>query len=148
MGCGWDCTQHLLWRLDNSDLSHVSPKLAIVLIGTNNWSDPAAEVAAGIIAVCRRLRTALPGMKILLLAIFPRDHEPTELRAKNASASLLASEIADGEMIHSLDISALFLDDSGKLSADIMPDFLHPNETGYKIWAKAVEPVVKNLLGK
>ena len=28
-----------------------------------------------------------------------------------------------------------------------MPDFLHPNEKGYEIWAEAMEPTLKELLG-
>jgi rhamnose utilization protein RhaD (predicted bifunctional aldolase and dehydrogenase) len=30
----------------------------------------------------------------------------------------------------------------------IMPGFLHPNEKGYRIWAEAIEPTVKKLLGE
>ena len=29
-----------------------------------------------------------------------------------------------------------------------MPDLLHPNEKGYEIWAKAMEPMVKKLMGE
>jgi beta-glucosidase len=29
-----------------------------------------------------------------------------------------------------------------------MPDFLHPNEKGYRIWADAVEPTVRKLMGE
>jgi lysophospholipase L1-like esterase len=34
----------------------------------------------------------------------------------------------------------------GSIAKSIMPDFLHPNETGYKIWANAMEPKLKELL--
>jgi beta-glucosidase len=29
-----------------------------------------------------------------------------------------------------------------------MPDALHPNEAGYRIWAAAMEPKLKELLGE
>jgi len=29
-----------------------------------------------------------------------------------------------------------------------MPDYLHPNEAGYRIWANATEPKLKQLLGE
>jgi len=29
-----------------------------------------------------------------------------------------------------------------------MPDFCHPNEKGYKIWAEAIEPKVAELMGE
>ena len=151
MGFGGDWTQHVLWRLDHSDFSHISPKLAVVLIGTNNSNgndNTAQEIADGIIAICGRLRARLPKMKILLLAIFPRGPEPCAQRDKIAAASLLASKIADGKMIHYLEITKHFLSDDGKISPSIMPDYLHPNEEGYRIWAEAMEPIVSVLLGE
>ena len=86
--------------------------------------------------------------KILILAVFPRGPEPSAQREKNAKASLLASKIADGKMIHYLDINDKFLTADGFLSKKVMPDYLHPNEAGYKIWAEAIEPKVAELMGE
>ena len=151
MGFSGDRTQHVLWRLDNSNLEGLSPKLAIIMIGTNNSNgndNTAEEIADGIIAVCHRLRTKLPNTRILLLAIFPRNAGPSAQRQKNARASLLASRAADGKMIHYLDINSKFLTRDGLLTKDIMPDYLHPNKAGYKIWAEAIEPKVAKLMGE
>jgi lysophospholipase L1-like esterase len=152
-GISGDWTQHVLWRIDHSDFNNVHPKLAVVMIGTNNaparrGSSTAEEIADGIIAVCQRLRTRLPETKILLLAIFPRDpNASSATRAKNAQASQLASAVADGEWIRYLDINDKFLDKDGQLSRKIMPDYLHPNAAGYKIWAEAIEPEVARVMG-
>jgi len=151
MGFGGDRTEHVLWRLDNSSFEKISPKLAVVMIGTNNSSGDdytAEEIADGITAICKRLRKRLPKTKILLLAIFPRNEKPSAQREKNAKASLLASQIADGKMIHYLDINKSFLTEDGILSRDIMPDYLHPNRAGYKIWAEAMEPKIAELMGE
>jgi hypothetical protein len=67
VGCGWDRTPHVLWRLDHLNFENISPKLAIVLIGTNNWENTAEEVADGIIKICKKLREKLPMMKIIIL---------------------------------------------------------------------------------
>ena len=151
MGFSGDRTQHVLWRLDNSDFSNVNPKLAIIMIGTNNSNgrdNTAEEIADGIIAICQRLRTKLPETKILLLAIFPRGPLPSAQREKNAQASLLASQIADSKMIYYLDINDKFLTEDGELTRDIMSDYLHPGQKGYQIWAEAIEPTVAKLLGE
>ncbi len=151
MGFGGDRTQHVLWRLDHSNFEGISPKLAVIMIGTNNSNgkdNTAEEIADGIITICQRLRIQFPKMKILLLATFPRNPEPSPQRQKNAEASLLASRIADGKMIHYLDINDIFLTEDEELTKDIMPDFLHPNKTGYKIWAEAIEPKVAQLMGE
>ena len=121
------------------------------MIGTNNSNgndNTAEEIADGIIAICHRLRTRLPKMKILLLAIFPRNPGPGAQREKNAEASRLAARIADGKMIHYLDINQQFLTDQDVLTKAVMPDYLHPNAVGYKIWAEAMESKVGELLGE
>jgi len=151
MGFGGDRTEHVLWRLDHSNFEGISPKLTVLMIGTNNSNgddNAAEEIADGIIAICHRLRTKLPRTKILMLAIFPRNPESSAQRQKNARASILASRIADGRMIYYLDINSSFLTDDELLSKDIMPDYLHPNKAGYKIWAEAMEPKIAQLMGE
>jgi len=150
MGFSGDRTQNVLWRLEHGHLEGISPKLAVLMIGTNNSNgedNTAEEIADGIVAICKKLRAKCPKMKILILAIFPRGPEPSEQREKNAKASLLASKIADDKMIHYLDINDKFLTKDGFLSKKIMPDYLHPNEAGYKIWAESIEPKVAELMG-
>lgn len=151
MGFGGDRTQHVLWRFDHGEIDGINPKLAILMIGTNNSNgedNTAEEIADGIKAICAKMRTKLPKTKILILAIFPRGEGPSTQREKNAKASLLASEIADNEMIYYLDINDKFLEANGTLPKDIMPDLLHPNEKGYQIWAEAIEPTVAELMGE
>jgi lysophospholipase L1-like esterase len=151
MGFSGDRTQHVLWRLDHGHLEGISPKLAVLMIGTNNSNgndNTAEEIADGIIVICNKLRTKCPKTKILILAIFPRGPEPSDQREKNAKASLLASKIADGKMIHYQDINDKFLTKDGFLTNKIMPDYLHPNKEGYKIWAEAIEPKVAELMGE
>ncbi|MHC4463099.1 MAG: ankyrin repeat domain-containing protein [Planctomycetota bacterium] len=146
MGISGDRTQHVLWRLDHSNFENVSPELAVVLIGVNNSRDNTAEeIAEGTIAICQRLRTKLPKMKILLLAILPTKSESRN--QKHATASLLASRTADGKMIHYLDINPHFLTDEQELIEGVMRDGVHPNENGYRIWAEAIESKVTELIG-
>jgi len=51
-------------------------------------------------------------------------------------------------MIRCLDINGKFLTTDGFLSMKVMPDYLHPNEAGYRIWAEAIEPKVAELMGE
>jgi len=151
MGFGWDRTQHVLWRLDHSDFSRIKPRLAVVLIGTNNTNgddNTAEEIADGMVAVCYRLVKKFPDMKILLLGIFPREPEPCAQREKIRKANLLAARIADGENIHYMDLSSLFLLPDEKLRHSLMPDYLHPNAQGYRVWLEVIEYEVAELLGE
>jgi len=151
MGFGGDRTQHVLWRLDHGEIDGIHPKLAVLMIGTNNSNgqdNTAEEIADGIKAICAEIREKLPKTKILILGIFPRGEGPSAQREKNAKASELASQIADGKHIFYLNINDKFLEADGTLPRDIMPDLLHPNEKGYAIWAEAIEPTVKKLMGE
>ena len=148
LGIGGDRTQHVLWRLENGNIDGVKPKAAVVMIGTNNSNGndhTAEEIADGIKAIVAKLRKELPETKVLLLAIFPRGEKPNPQREKNAKASKLASEVADGKMVHYLDIGEKFLEPDSSLSKEIMPDRLHLSQKGYQIWAEAIEPKVAEL---
>jgi len=149
LGIGGDRTQHVLWRLDNGNIEGISPKLAVVMIGTNNTgSNSAEEISDGITAIVKKLRDKLPTTKILLLAVFPREEKPGELRAKNDKVNTLISALKDNKSVFYMDINAKFLDKDGTLPASIMPDFLHPNEKGYEIWSDAIEGKVAELMGE
>ena len=45
-----------------------------------------------------------------------------------------------------MNINENFLEEDGTLSAEVMPDFLHPYEVGYGIWSKAITPTLNKLM--
>ncbi len=151
IGFSGDRTEQVLWRFAHGEIDEISPKLAIVMIGTNNAGhrkDPAEQTAAGIKAIVNQLRGRLPKTKVLLLAIFPRgEGKEDELRELNKATNEIVAELADDENVFFLDINSKFLEDGGRLPKSIMPDLLHPNAKGYEIWAEAMEPTIKRLMG-
>ena len=150
LGFGGDRTENVLWRLQHGEVDGIAPKVAVLMFGTNNtgqrFENPAL-IAAGVKRNLDELRKRLPNTKILLLAIFPRDEKAgTGARINNEKASALIANYADKQHIFFLDINRSFLDANGNLSKDIMPDLLHPNEKGYEIWARAMNPVLVELM--
>lgn len=152
LGFSGDRTEHLLWRLLNGELENVDPKLFVIMIGTNNTGhrqDPPEQTADGIKLILELLRDRKPDAKILLLSVFPRGEQPGDkLRQLNVEINRRLQPLADGERIHWLDLTDSFLAPDGTLPKDLMPDFLHPQAPGYFIWAKAMEPKLKELLGE
>lgn len=149
LGISGDRTEHVLWRLDHGNIDRISPKVAVIMIGTNNTghkTSTAEEIADGITAIVKKLRTRLPGTRILLLGIFPRSEHPDAMRQQNASVNELISELDDDRMIHYMDIGMHFIQPDGTLTKDIMPDFLHLSPLGYRIWAVAIESKLRELL--
>ncbi|MGZ0165012.1 MAG: platelet-activating factor acetylhydrolase IB subunit [Planctomycetales bacterium] len=152
IGFSGDRTEHVLWRLQHDAVKGISPKLAVIMIGTNNTGhrqDPAEETAAGIKAIIAELQKQLPETKILLLAIFPRGAKSDDLLRKlNTSINGIIAGYADGKKVFFLDINSEFLEEDGTLPKSVMPDLLHPHEAGYATWAKAMEPSIAKLLGE
>jgi lysophospholipase L1-like esterase len=156
LGISGDQTQHVLWRLENGNIDGISPKLAMIMIGTNNAGakQTPEDVAAGVTAIVKLLRERLPQTKLLLLAIFPRgadDQDPKRedkrsAHEANVKANQIIANLADNRMIFYMDIGDKFRDSDGKLTKDITYDFLHLTEKGYTIWAEAVEPMVDMLM--
>ena len=149
LGIGGDRTQHVLWRLEHGNIDGISPKLAVLMIGTNNSGDNTPEeIADGIEAIVKKLRSKLPETKVLILAIFPRGPNADDPRRQvNIKANEIASKLADGEMILYQDIGKNFLEEDGTLTREIMPDLLHLSPEGYRIWAESIEPIVAKVVG-
>ncbi len=143
-GISGDRTEHVIWRLRHGELEGIQPKLLVLMIGTNN-GESANDVALGIKTIIADIQERSPPTRILLLGIFPRGAKP-DGRQRNEQVNALISAYADGRRVVYQDIGASFLTADGALAADIMPDFLHPNEKGYRIWAEAIIDQVKLML--
>lgn len=158
-----DKTENILWRLQNHSFEKITPGVAIVMAGTNNSNHDeysAEQIAGGVRAIVAELRQKLPRAKILLLGIFPRgSHEQRiELKkgrteaggnpqwAKIDSVNRMISAFADGEMVVYRNINREFVTEKGELPVVVMTDLLHPNEKGYEIWGRAIQPVVQEII--
>ena len=147
-GISGDRTEHVLWRLQNGELDGIKPKVVVLMIGTNNTrNNSAPEIVEGITAIVKEFRTRLPESKILLLGVFPRDAQPdTPNRVKIKEINSNIAKMDDGKRVKYLDIGGKFLEPDGTMSKEVMPDFLHPNEKGYQIWADAMEGTLMAML--
>ena len=150
LGIGGDRTQHVIWRLDHGNLQGISPKLAVIMIGTNNsGNNTSAQIAEGVEVIVKQLKKKTPRTKVLILAIFPRGKDANDKRRKvNEGANQQMAKLADGKQVHYLDIGDKFLAEDKTLSKEIMPDLLHLSPQGYQIWASSIEPAVARLMGK
>lgn len=147
-GVGGDRTEHLLWRIQNGELQGIHPKVAVVLIGTNNLkSNSVPEIVEGITAVITEIRTRSPETKILLLGILPRGKSPDgKQRAEIKDINNKIAGLQDGRQIFFLDIGGRFLQPDGSISEETMPDFLHLTAVGYVTFADAIREKLEALL--
>jgi lysophospholipase L1-like esterase len=153
-GIAGDRTQGVLWRMQNGELDGYSPKAMMLMIGTNNLSarnrtpNTPAEIAMGIATIVTTFRARFPDAKVLLLGVFPRGAEASNpYRASIREINALIAALDDGEHVRFLDIGDRFLEPDGSISVEVMADGLHPTTRGYEIWAEAVMPTFKEMLG-
>jgi len=149
-GIGGDKTQNVLWRLDNLDLRDLKPKVAVILIGTNNIMNTSQEVADGVKAVLTKTQATFAGVKVILVSIMPSKRANDTMMAANA----IIKGFADDQSVYFLDLVPLMpvvvnTTADGKSDTNwkgLGADRLHPVASGYQIWADAMEPILAKLL--
>ncbi|MCK5465324.1 MAG: hypothetical protein KAI95_19990, partial [Bacteroidales bacterium] len=147
MGISGDRTENVIWRLQNGSLENINPKVAVILIGTNNTdgnhyiniSTP-EELAGGIWRICEIVKEKLPDTKILVMSILPYGYKPNHRNNINkATNSLMSKFPGKNPDIHYIDIGHLYLDADGKVKQELMPDYLHPNPEGHMLMFEALK---------
>ncbi len=163
-------TENILWNLLNGELDFKrSPKVFMLLIGTNNTDDQyyktihtGEQVFTGTKAIVDLIRQRHPASKILILRTFPaggrNDHVNAGHQGRIYNRSDKAREylrrggeqtaqLADNKHVFWLDVGRVFLRSEGTINADLIPDLIHPNAAGAEAWVQAVEPTLAKLLG-
>jgi lysophospholipase L1-like esterase len=155
-GWGGDTVQNVLWRLVNGELDGVTPRVIVVMAGTNNIGarppaggaeSKAAEIADGLKAVLDVCRAKAPDAVVILMGITPRNDNPAALPVVEKANERL-ERLADGKKVRYLNINAKLADKEGKLREGMSPDRLHLSEKGYQVWADALKPVLTEVLGQ
>ena len=151
-GIGGDRVDNLLWRVRHMPGlgKDYSPKLIAILIGINNsWSAMPEDIAAGLGETLKELRAKTPSSKILIIGVFPTREKPDDqMRETVRKINALYSKFADNTNVFFYDFGDAFLSADGTISKDVMPDFLHPNESGYRIYSAKLVPKIEELLNR
>ena len=160
-GIGGDQTQHVIWRIENGELDGITPKVMVLMIGTNNSaSHTGDQIADAVKRIIVLTRAKIPGIKVLLLAILPRDarrnndglitqaaiDDAAKRVAANDRANALLAKMDDGVNVRFLNTNAIFLGRDGRIPWTIMPDQLHPTAAGYQLWAEALEKPLAEMM--
>ena len=151
-GIGYDRIQNVLWRVENGELDGISPKVVVLLIGTNNSGNEddgkprntTPEIIAGISNLVQRIEVHWPRTKIILFGIFPRGEKNDPVREQVKAVNEGIAKLAN-ERVKFMDIGDEFLAADGTLPRGMFPDLLHPNEKGYQIWANALVPELEEI---
>lgn len=155
LGFSGDTTAHVLWRLEHGEVDGLRPRAVVLLIGTNNTArgQSAAETSQGIDAVVAKVHEKLPQSSILLLGLLPSEVSPEKSAVDAEVNRYLARRYETEAKVAYVDVSPVFFRDGG-LNTSIFYDPrlktprkpLHPDTTGQRLMAEAIEPILARLM--
>jgi lysophospholipase L1-like esterase len=156
LGFSGDSTAQVLWRLDHGEVDGLHPKVALILIGTNNtghYNQTAEQTEGGIDAVIADLERRLPDTHILLLGLLPSDVSAEKTTRDQLVNRYLATCYVGNPRVTYLDIGSIFYP-AGSLDTQLFYDPrlpqhgkpLHPDTIGQRRMAEAIEPTLARLM--
>lgn len=157
LGFVGDSTANLIWRIEHGEASFIAPKVAVVLIGANNFGLPhwpASQTVPGIEEVVRLLRNHLPNTAIVLLSVLPSERSEWVTKNTRLTNRALAKHYEGSRNVHFIDLTYLFIKD-GKLDRELFLDrffsppepLLHPTPAAQAMICAAIEPTIAKLMG-
>jgi lysophospholipase L1-like esterase len=149
IGLAGDTTRMLLWRIENGAVDPVSPRLVVLMIGTNDLpGDDVASIVQGIEAVVQAITKRLPNARLLLLGLLPRDAaRDTVMRRKAIEVNARIKSLADDKTIVFAEFGDALLEADGSLSEVISPDALHLSADGYARLAVLLYETIRAMPG-
>ncbi len=149
-GVSGEHTEHTLGHIAGGILTGLRPTVVIIMIGTNNIGHIPDErpewVAGGIRKIVATVHDKLPDTKVLLLGIFPREGKASRRRKQIEEINAIISRLDDGRKTRYLDLTPKFLNEKGEIPKSLMPDGLHPNTAGYRVWAEGMRPLLSEMM--
>lgn len=150
MGFGFDYVDNAYYRVQNGELDGISPRVVIVLLGTNNLGhrkDTPQACADNIRAFVRLVRWKCPSSKILLLGVLPRKEKNLAEPVKQTNR--LLAGLHNGKSIFFANPGkALLSADGVSPKNEFMKDVVHPNARGYEVLEKELAVLLKKLDAK
>lgn len=157
-GWGADTVQNILWRLTNGELDDVHPKVIVLMAGTNNVGGMPRQgvdatvvenVANGVKATLDVMQQKAPKATVILMGITPRTDSRGAASVMPTIDAINAryASIADGRRVRYLNINAQLAREDGTPREGVTVDGLHLSLTGYQVWADALKPLLREILG-
>jgi lysophospholipase L1-like esterase len=139
-GEGSDQTQNTIWRLNNLPIGEFKPRVAVILIGTNNFNDSAEDIAAGVKAVIDTTKAKFAGIKVVVVSILPN----ARANDKTTAANALIAKLADDKDVFYLDLASKFTPEGDNWKG-LDRGKLHLTATGYEMWAAELDPLLAKI---
>lgn len=130
MGCGWDRTENLLWRIYHDEIYGISPEKVFITIGINNITYTSTDdIAQGISQIAQATKDRLPHSDIALVSVMPSGGYESKVAELNDKIKSIAESLS----LRYVDIYSHMVAPEGKIDPSLfLKDGLHPNKAGYQ----------------
>lgn len=153
-GIAGETSDQTLKRYESNCLK-LKPEVIVLLVGTNDYHQPAdGHTAENIRVMAEKTREQCPESKLYVVSILPINEEILlpPFRREQAFMDKTNAEIdealKDCPEVLRLDYAAVLKDEEGRLSEKYTKDGLHPNKEGYlKIKEVLLSVLPQHLLG-
>ena len=143
------------WRMENGELDGVNPKVIVILAGTNNvgtkpgTDEKVADITRGLKALIDLSRSKAPNATIIVTGIFPRNDNIAVVPWRSIASPRTSRDSPMGRAFatSTWNDGKAGVDADGVLFERMTVDKLHPTVKGYQIWADALKPVLREILG-
>ena len=144
-----DIVQGLIDRID--PIIKGQPKKLFIMSGVNDISHDvgADSIARAMEKLIVMVKQGSPRTKIYLQSLLPFNNDVREWRLLKGrdhvvvEANALLEKVARRQGVSWINLYPLFVDDQGRLRADLTNDGLHLMGKGYLIWRDAIRPYIK-----
>ena len=144
-----DIVQGLIDRID--PIIKGQPKKLFIMTGVNDIShDVSADsIARAMEKLIVMVKQGSPRTKIYLQSLLPFNNDVREWKLLVGrdhvvvEANALLEQVARRQGVTWINLYPLFVDDQGRLRADLTNDGLHLMGKGYLIWRDAIKPYIK-----
>ncbi|CAL8470097.1 g9639 [Coccomyxa elongata] len=170
MAIAGDQIGHLWWRMLHGQFPVRPPKVAVVLIGTNDLYavsectqnsridliQSVQDIISRFAGMVKDMKKAMPGTQIIVEGVLPRGADfasgqyvypnnfTTAVSYLNAEYQRMALE---DPVLHYIYCGNDFLTPtSDGIASEVMPDGLHPNAAGLKLIAQCLTPLIEKLM--
>ncbi|TFD92734.1 hypothetical protein E3T61_06440 [Cryobacterium lactosi] len=143
LGVNGDTTDEVLGRLDQ--VVETDPDAVVLQVGTNDvgWNRSDEYIVRNIETILCTLRKRLPGVRVLVQSVPPREKEFVHLiRSVNRHLRQFAPTVK----ARYLDLWPTLAAEDGTLSTEWSADHLHLTEAGYLVWLAELRPALADLL--
>ena len=143
LGVNGDTTDEVIARLDA--VVDADPDAVVLQVGTNDvgWHRSDEYIVRNIETILCTLRKQLPGVRLLVQSVPPREEDFTPLIE---SVNRHLRQFAPTVKARYLDLWPVLADSEGRLSSQWSTDGLHLTEPGYDVWLTELRPALVDIL--